>query len=108
VHAMMDLSDGLASDLYHILRASSCGAEIDVGAIPAVRGDVRAAVCGGEDYKLLLTADAASGGQLRQAFGERFGHELYRIGRITASGPRIVWREGGVEINPDWHGFVHF
>lgn len=108
VHAMMDLSDGLASDLYHILRASSCGAEIDVEAIPAVRGDVRAAVCGGEDYKLLLTADAASGGQLRQAFGERFGHELYRIGRITASGPRIVWREGGVEINPDWHGFVHF
>lgn len=108
VHAMMDLSDGLASDLVHILRASGCGAEIDVEAIPAVGGNVRAAVCGGEDYKLLFTASAEGTERLQRDFHEKFGRELYRVGRIVASEPRIRWRERGVDIDPDWHGFVHF
>lgn len=108
VHAMMDLSDGLASDLVHILRASSCGAVIDVENIPAAGGNVRAAVCGGEDYKLLLTASAEGAEALQRDFYETFGHELYRVGRIVASEPRIQWRERGVDIDPDWHGFVHF
>lgn len=108
VHAMMDLSDGLASDLMHILRASSCGAEIDVETIPAVGGDVRAAVCGGEDYKLLLTAAGERAETLQRDFGVEFGRELYRVGRIVAAEPRIRWIEHGVEIHPDWHGFVHF
>lgn len=108
VHAMMDLSDGLASDLLHILRASSCGAEIDVGAVPAVGGDVRAAVCGGEDYKLLLTAASAQAEALQCDYKERFGRELYRVGSIVAAEPRIRWMERGAEIHPDWHGFVHF
>lgn len=108
VHAMMDLSDGLASDLVHILRASSCGAVIDVENIPAAGGNVLAAVCGGEDYKLLLTASAEGAEALQRDFHETFGHELYRVGRIVASEPRIQWRERGVDIDPDWHGFVHF
>lgn len=108
VHAMMDLSDGLASDLVHILRASSCGAVIDVENIPAAGGNVRAAVCGGEDYKLLLTASAEGAEALQRDFHETFGRELYRVGRIVASEPRIQWRERGVDIDPDWHGFVHF
>lgn len=108
VHAMMDLSDGLASDLLHMLRASSCGAEIDVGTIPAVGGDVRAAVCGGEDYKLLLTAAPEAAVALSRDFRARFGRELYRVGRIIAGNPRIRWIERGAEIHPDWHGFMHF
>ena len=108
VHAMMDLSDGLASDLVHILRASSCGAVIDVENIPAAGGNVRAAVCGGEDYKLLLTASAEGAEELQRDFHETFGRELYRVGRIVASEPRIQWRERGVDIDPGWHGFVHF
>ena len=57
VRAMMDLSDGLASDLKHILDRSGVGAEVAVEQIPAAPGaDVRMAACSGEDYKLLLTA----------------------------------------------------
>ena len=68
VHAMMDLSDGLASDLPHILEASGKGAEIDTAALPL--SDTLKRVCtrldwdplpfalgGGEDYELLFTVD---------------------------------------------------
>lgn len=109
VHAMMDLSDGLASDLRHILRASSCGAEIIVENIPAADGDTATAVCGGEDYKLLFTVGEAEADDLQRAFAERFGRTIHRIGRITESAaPDIRWMEHGREITPPWRGFTHF
>lgn len=109
VHAMMDLSDGLASDLRHILRASSCGAEIIVENIPTADGDTATAVCGGEDYKLLFTVGAAEADDLQRAFAERFGRTIHRIGRITESAaPDICWMEHGREITPPWRGFTHF
>lgn len=47
VHAMMDLSDGLASDIRHILERSHCGAVLDTERIPIAAGaDPRQAVCG--------------------------------------------------------------
>lgn len=64
VHAMMDISDGVASDLRHILKASGVGAEIDCSLLP-LSSALRAlypdratefALCGGEDYELLFTA----------------------------------------------------
>ena len=66
VHAMMDISDGIGSDLQHILDASEVGAQIDRSAIPlslslkrvcARQGwdPLALALGGGEDYELLFT-----------------------------------------------------
>ena len=109
VHAMMDLSDGLASDLCHILKLSHCGAEVDVESIPAVGGDVESAGCGGEDYKLLFTVAGSAAEQLQRDFREHFGAEIYAVGRITASSEaEICWMENGRKITPQWRGFSHF
>ena len=109
VHAMMDLSDGLASDLCHILKLSQCAAEIDVDSIPAVAGDVEAAVCGGEDYKLLFTVEPSAFDTLKQAFEEQFHAPLYNIGRIVVgTTPEIHWIKDGERIAPSWRGFSHF
>lgn len=108
VHAMMDLSDGLASDLGHILALSGVGAAIDTERIPVAAGaDLRTAACGGEDYKLLLTAAAAEADRLSAAFRDRFGAPLYPIGRIEAEGG-LRWLRDGAPVALDWQGFSHY
>lgn len=108
VHAMMDLSDGLASDLRHILDESGCGAEIDLEGIPVAAGsDLRTAACGGEDYKLLFTAAPEAAERLAAEFRAQFGTPLYPVGRITANGG-TVWLREGAPVPLDWHGFTHY
>lgn len=108
VHAMMDISDGLASDIRHIMERSDVGAAIDIDRIPVAAGaDTRTAACGGEDYKLLLTADAASADRLAADFRTRFGTPLHPLGRITGNG-RLEWLENGAPRALDWQGFTHY
>ena len=105
---MMDLSDGLASDLRHILDLSHTGAEIDLESIPVAAGaDLQTAACGGEDYKLLLTAEASAAERLAAEFRIRFGTPLYPIGRITAQ-EGLVWLRAGQPEALDWRGFSHY
>lgn len=115
VHAMMDVSDGVASDLLHILRASSLAAIIDTKDIPlspllqktaARQGwDVlEMALSGGEDYVLLLTIDPAQIDDLQKRFTERFGSPLYVIGECRTGEPEISYRGTGGHFT----GFKHF
>lgn len=54
--AMMDLSDGLATDLPRLAAASGCGFDIDTDALPRREGcSTQQALCDGEDYELLFT-----------------------------------------------------
>ena len=107
VHAMMDISDGVASDLRHILERSGVGADVELDAVPA-DSDLRTALCAGEDYKLLLTVAAAEFDAVAADFESRFGRPLYNIGRITACAGTLRWLRNGVESNDDFQGFTHF
>lgn len=108
VHAMMDISDGLASDIRHIMERSGVGAAIDTERIPAAAdADIRTAACAGEDYVLLLTADCADAERLAADFLARFGAPLHPVGRIT-DGRELKWFENGTLRPLDWHGFTHY
>lgn len=109
VHAMMDLSDGLASDLRHIINASKVGAEIDIDHIPVAEGaTTEDALCGGEDYKLLLTADRDAVAQLCTEYEAHFGHKLHPIGHIVSAERGICWKKQGCETNSPTPRFSHF
>ncbi|MDE5692274.1 MAG: thiamine-phosphate kinase [Alistipes sp.] len=108
VHAMMDLSDGLASDVRRIMEQSGVGTAIELAQIPVAEGsDLRTAACGGEDYKLLLTAAPEAAERLATDFRKRFGRTLYPIGRIEA-GDGLRWLDRGTETQLDWQGFTHY
>jgi thiamine-monophosphate kinase len=121
VHALMDLSDGLAGDLRHLLRASGVGAELRADSIPisrAARARARAesaatppllaALTDGEDFELLFTVAAASAVPLLDAWKQQFPQlKLTCVGRITAEpGLRLRDERGTRELAA--HGYVHF
>jgi thiamine-monophosphate kinase len=75
----MDLSDGIASDLGHVCRASGVDAELDLACLPIAPGaTLQQALTGGEDYELLFTASAQTRVPKRLA-----GVNVTRIGRIV-------------------------
>ena len=64
-HAMMDISDGLATDLPRLARASGCDYELDTAALPCHDGcTTRQALSDGEDYELLLALPPEAAAQL--------------------------------------------
>ncbi len=109
--AMMDLSDGLSSDLTRLCETSGFGARIFEDEIPAARrGFLRefrkrelreAALHGGDDYELLFTASPVNAANIRAAL---FNGGITEIGEVTSargiklvnsSGAEIVLTAGG-------------
>lgn len=107
VHAMMDISDGLASDLTHIARASGVTARVDLERIPT-HTRIELAVTGGEDYQLLLTVAPESAAVLIEKYRREFGETLHEIGTVESGEATIRWIENGIQIFPTWKGFTHF
>ncbi len=98
VHAMMDISDGPATDLAHICRQSGVGALLEAELLPVSPALSRAAallgldlpglmLSGGEDFELLFTA-AASDSRSLQRLTAGAGYTIQRIGRIV-TGDRV-------------------
>lgn len=111
VGAMMDISDGIASDLRHILRNSGVSAIIDLDKIPiAESASLDDALSGGEDYELLLTIRANDFKGINDDFRSHFGCELYPIGKITecSSQPDIEYCRGEKSAEYRLSGFTHF
>ncbi|QOV65034.1 thiamine-phosphate kinase [Kosakonia pseudosacchari] len=112
----IDLSDGLISDLAHVLKASSCGARIDLDALPfsnAVRRHVmpdqalRWALSGGEDYELCFTVPELNRGALDVAIGQ-LGAPFTCIGQISADIEGLHFTRDGKAVTLDWKGYDHF
>jgi thiamine-monophosphate kinase len=104
-HAAIDLSDGLAGDLQHILDASRVGADVDIERLPASPALGRFAagvarwrlqVCGGDDYELCLCLPPAAFEAACRALAPL---PLTRIGEITAL-PGLRWRDGAGHEQP--------
>jgi thiamine-monophosphate kinase len=107
VRAMMDLSDGLSTDLARLCAASGAGATIDLVPVHAASRRVAArtgddadtwARDGGEDFELLVAIEKRAFRHLAARFAARFGRALIAIGRITEGAG--VRQANGVAIDP--------
>lgn len=93
-HAALDLSDGLAGDLRHILRRSNCHAQVDVDALPRSATLARQSlevqractIAGGDDYELCFTAPPATRMRLA-ALANTLALPLTRVGTIEPTEP---------------------
>jgi len=83
--AMMDLSDGLGSDLPRLAEASGTGYRVDLEFLPCHEGiPVEKAIAEGEDYELLFTLPPDSWASLRESWGRAFPDlPVTVIGEIT-------------------------
>jgi len=106
--AMIDLSDGLSTDLEHICAESHVGAEIEAEAIPRAqvglgkkRVTLELALHGGDDYELLFTSAAAVPSEVA-------GVRVTRIGRTTQSAGMRLIGAGGKARPLKAGGWEHF
>ncbi|HYG23641.1 MAG TPA: thiamine-phosphate kinase [Verrucomicrobiae bacterium] len=121
IHSMLDLSDGLAGDLKHILNASKVGAELLTASIPITREarmlsraespakpPLLAALTDGEDFELLFTVASKDAVPLLDAWRARFTElKLTCIGKIIR-GEGIALRDKHGHQRLDLPGYEHF
>jgi len=115
--AMIDLSDGLSSDLFHLCEESSVGADIEAARLPVdslimeagkvktVQDALAFALNGGEDYELLFTVRPTDAARVPKKIN---GVTVSQIGVITNQRGRIrlIENKRARKLLP--HGFTHF
>lgn len=112
--AMIDISDGLASELHHICKCSGVGAIVEEAHIPiayetesiAIKFNmdpITAALNGGEDYELLFTIDPEDADKVKSI------GNVSIIGEVTEAGEGIQLHTKGGNIHEiQAQGWVHF
>jgi thiamine-monophosphate kinase len=96
VGSLIDISDGLSTDLHHILAASRTGCRLEAAAVPCNSVPLENALHDGEDYELLATVRP---GDLPEGF--------VRIGEITADTIALVVHPDGREEPLAAGGYEH-
>jgi thiamine-monophosphate kinase len=121
VHSMIDLSDGLAGDLRHVLKASGVGAELHGPSIPISRAARRrgpgqssgrtpfvAALTDGEDFELLFSVSSRAAVSLLDQWNRQFPElRLTCVGKITRT-PDLTLRDKTGCKPLVLHGYLHF
>jgi len=111
INAMMDISDGLSSDLGHILEASNMGAVIYEKHLPIAKGsNLESALCEGEDFELLFTVPQKELIPIKKRFA-RFckSTTITHIGQITRAkeGFKLIHKDNSVTVVKP-KGYNHF
>lgn len=93
--AMIDISDGLAGDLNHILRTSRVGARLDRAVIPRNKGvSISQALGDGEDFELLFTLAETNARKLMDWQAAQKVFYFYPVGTITADTKERIYAKG--------------
>lgn len=94
--AMIDISDGLAADLSHLLEMSGVGAEVEAARVPVskslrrTKAGLARALFDGEDFELLFTVSADRQAAFESSWADTFGLACTRIGRIAGPKSRLM------------------
>ena len=108
VHAMMDLSDGLASDLWQMSRASRARLRVEAARIPVSRAGktLRHALMDGEDFELLFAVGPRDAGRVPRRIG---ACPITRIGSVAGRGVGVeLVDEQGRIVPLRLKGYQHF
>ena len=117
--SMIDISDGIGSDLSQICHESGVGALVKIDSIPLFdripaiamteESDLtELAICGGEDYELLFTVNPNDEARLRELFGTNALCTISKIGRIVPKSKGVVYVDSKGERFERFTGFDHF
>ena len=119
--ALIDISDGFAQDLSHILKASKVGARMELNDIPVSQDAFRLArknklkaiqhaLTDGEDFELLFSMSTAKKKKLDRVWKKRFPRTpLSWVGRVIREKQKMLWSDQGKRIRLPFkvQGYVH-
>ena len=114
--AAIDVSDGFAQDLGHILERSACGARVHYAQLPKQAAfarledqalERRCVLSGGDDYELVFSARQGARGEI-EALSRALGLPLARVGSMQRGAPELVVLDANERPLPLERGFDHF